>query len=105
MRISGLALLFLAVGHMVLMHLIHRVDEINYAFVATRYQGWFWRGYDLLMLVLAMIHGLNGVRILIDDYVHSPRWRRVAVGALYVIGGSFLVVGSYVALCFKPRLF
>ena len=102
MRASGLLLLFLALGHLVLMHLIHNVDEINYAFVAGRYVGWFWRGYDLLMLVLAMIHGINGARILIDDYVHPPLWHRCALVTLYVICGGLLVLGAGVALFFKP---
>ncbi len=40
MRLSGLLLLFLALGHLVIMHLVHNVDEISYAFVASRYAGW-----------------------------------------------------------------
>ena len=102
MRISGLILLFLALGHLVLMHLIHNVDEINYAFVAGRYAGWFWRGYDLLMLLLAMIHGTNGARILIDDYLHRPIWRRVALTSLYLVCGGLTVLGTVAALFFKP---
>ena len=102
MRISGLALLLLALGHMTLMHLIHTVEEVNYAFVAARYAGWIWRGYDLLMLVLAMFHGGNGLRILIDDYVHHPAWRAVAVGALHLMGSGLLLLGIWVALFFKP---
>ena len=105
MRVSGLVLLFLALGHLVIMHLIHNVDEINYAFVATRYAGWFWRGYDVLMLTLAMIHGTNGARILIDDYVHPLVWRRVALATLYVICGGLLVLGVGVALFFQPAPF
>ncbi|MBI3011323.1 MAG: succinate dehydrogenase [Candidatus Omnitrophica bacterium] len=102
MRISGLLLLGLALGHLVLMHLIHNVDEISYAFVATRYAGWFWRTYDLLMLILAMLHGMNGARILIDDYVHPVRWRRLALGVLYVGCGGLLALGAGVALFFQP---
>ncbi len=104
MRISGLLLLGLALGHLVLMHLIHNVDEINYAFVASRYTGWFWRGYDLLMLTLAMVHGTNGVRILIDDYVHSPAWRRLALGLLYLVCGGLLLLGIGVAIFFQPLI-
>ena len=102
MRISGILLLFLALGHLVLMHLIHNVDEIDYAFVAARYAGWLWRSYDWLMLVLAMIHGTNGARILIDDYLHPPIWRRVALTALYVVCGGLTVLGTVVALFFQP---
>ncbi len=104
MRLSGLALLALALGHLIIMHLINNVDHIDYNFVAGRYNGWFWRIYDLLMLVLAMFHGLNGVRILIDDYVHPPAWHRLAVGALHTIGGVFLLLGVYVVLFFQPVL-
>ena len=102
MRISGLALLGLALGHLIIMHLLNNVDHIDYDFVAGRYAGWFWRGYDLLMLVLAMLHGLNGVRILIDDYVHPPGPRRLAVRLLYAVGGSFLVLGIYAVVGFRP---
>ena len=102
MRLSGLALLGLALGHLVLMHLLNNVDQIDYDFVAGRYAGWFWRGYDLLMLILAMGHGLNGVRILIDDYVSPPGPRRLAVRLLYVVGGVFLALGIIAIVCFKP---
>jgi len=102
MRISGLLLLGLALGHLVLMHLIHNVDEINYTFVANRYTGWFWRAYDVAMLVLAMIHGTNGARILIDDYVHSPAWRRLTLGLLYLVCGGLLALGIGVAIFFRP---
>lgn len=102
MRLSGLVLVFLALGHMVLMHLIHSVDEINYAFVAGRYAGWFWRGYDLLMLLLAMLHGTNGARVLIDDYVHPPAAHRFALGLLYAVCGGLVLLGLYVAVFFQP---
>ena len=102
MRISGLVLLFLALGHLALMHVIHNVDEINYVFVAGRYAGWFWRGYDLLLLLLAMVHGTNGARVLIDDYVQHPTWHRVALSALYVVCGGLAALGTGVALFFQP---
>ena len=102
MRLSGLALLGLALGHLVIMHLLNNVDRIDYDFVAGRYAGWFWRGYDGLMLVLAMLHGLNGVRILIDDYLHPLGPRRLAVRGLYLVGGVFLVLGLVAIVCFQP---
>lgn len=104
MRLSGLALLVLALGHLVIMHLINNVDAIDYDFVASRYAGWFWRGYDLLLLVLAMLHGLNGMRILIDDYIHPSFWHRLTIGALRLLGGGFLLLGIYVILFFQPTL-
>ena len=102
MRLSGVVLLFLALGHLALMHLIHSVDQIDYWFVADRYAGVLWRGYDLAMLVVAMLHGINGARMLIDDYVHHPMWRRLVLGGLYAVCGGLLVLGAYVTLFFKP---
>lgn len=102
MRVSGVALLFLALGHLIIVHLINNVDEISYAFVANRYAGWFWRAYDLALLVLAMSHGVNGMRTIIDDHVHARRWRRLALGALYLVCGGLLLLGAGVAIFFQP---
>ena len=101
MRFSGVALLLLALGHLVIMHLIHNVDEISYAFVAGRYAHGLWRAYDATMLILAMVHGVNGMRVIIDDYVHAPPWRALALAALYAICGGLLTLGIYVAVWFK----
>ena len=35
--VSGLALLFLALGHLLIMHIIHDVGTIDFQFVAARY--------------------------------------------------------------------
>ncbi|MBI3324270.1 MAG: succinate dehydrogenase [Candidatus Omnitrophica bacterium] len=102
MRISGVVLLGLALGHLVVMHLINNVDAVDFNFVANRYRGWFWRSYDGLLLVLALIHGLNGARILIDDYVHPLSRRRIAVAGLYLVGAVFLVLGLSVVFFFTP---
>ena len=102
MRMSGLVLVFLALGHLVIMHLINTVDTIDYAFVAARYARPFWRVYDWLMLTLALLHGLNGARVIVDDYLKGTR-RRVALGVLSVVGLVFLVVGSLVILTFQPK--
>ena len=102
MRLSGVALLLLAVGHMVIMHLINNVDQMNYAFVAARWQSWFWRGYDLLLLILAMIHGVAGMRVIFNDYIHEPGRLRVALGALYLFCGGLMALGIFVAVFFQP---
>ena len=106
MRVSGVLLVGLALGHLWIMHVIHTVDQIDYTFVARRFGATFslWRWYDLALLALAMIHGLNGVRILIDDYIHPPMWRKMAQGALHLGGAAFLIAGAAVILTFHPQL-
>ena len=102
MRLSGLCLVFLALGHFAIMHLVHPIEELNYNFVAMRYRYFGWRFFDLSMLLLALLHGLNGVRILIDDYLLSPRWHGMAYWALRMIGASFMILGTIVILTFQP---
>ncbi|MBI4529908.1 MAG: succinate dehydrogenase, hydrophobic membrane anchor protein, partial [Candidatus Latescibacteria bacterium] len=74
MRVSGVVLLFMALGHLTVMHLLNSVEEIDYDFVAARFATPFWRSYDFVMLVLALLHGINGARTVLEDYVHSGGW-------------------------------
>ncbi len=101
MRFSGLLLLFLALGHLFIMHVFNSIHTIDYDFVVVRYLNLFWRGYDLTMLWLALLHGLNGLRTILDDYLKGFA-RDTAVRALYVIGVAFLVIGTYAIIAFKP---
>ncbi len=103
MRVSGILLVFLALGHFLVMHVLAEgVDRVNYDFVAARYATPFWRTYDLMMLVLALMHGTNGIRTLIDDYARSKGARIFWLSSLYVIFGFMLIVGSLVILTFQP---
>jgi succinate dehydrogenase / fumarate reductase membrane anchor subunit len=103
MRVSGVVLLALALGHLAIMHVLNNIESINYQFVARRYLTPFWRTYDLVMLWLALIHGLNGVRTLVEDYVGARGWRVVSLATLYVLGFMFLALGSLVILTFHPQ--
>ncbi len=102
MRVSGVVLLFMALGHLAIMHIINNVEVIDYQFVVRRYATPFWRTYDLVMLWLALIHGLNGVRTLVEDYVRTRGWRVVSLASLYVVGFVFLALGSLVIVTFQP---
>jgi succinate dehydrogenase / fumarate reductase, membrane anchor subunit len=106
MRLSGLALVILALGHMFIMHVLVELTggEINFAFVQSRWGSPFWRIYDFLLLVLAFVHGANGARIVIGDYVANRRWRSVIVGGLLVISAVWLVLGMAVILFFDPSV-
>ncbi len=102
MRVSGVVLLFMALGHLAIMHVIHNIEVIDYQFVARRFMTPFWRTYDLIMLWLALIHGLNGVRNMIEDYVAVRGWRVVSLASLYIVGFVFLALGSLVIVTFQP---
>ena len=102
MRVSGVVLLFLALGHLLIMHIIHNVDNIDFQFVAQRYATPFWRTYDLVMLWLALIHGLNGIRTLVGDYVRPKGWQVATMASLYVFGFILLALGSLTIMTFQP---
>jgi succinate dehydrogenase / fumarate reductase membrane anchor subunit len=105
MRISGLILVFLALGHLTITHILNNVESINYFFVSNRWAdpktGVFWRLWDLTMINLAVIHGFNGLRQILDEYVTRPG-RRVIVHLLIWIAATFLIgIGSYAILMFQ----
>ena len=103
MRISGLVLLILAVGHVLIMHVPDEgVGRVNFAFVALRWQSPFWRTWDWMMLTLALIHGINGLRNITLDYVRKPGWRFAANMVFYLVGFSLFVLGSVIVLTFDP---
>lgn len=104
-RVSGLALVFLAVFHVIIMHVINTVNEIDHAFVVDRWSSPFWQVYDFMLLALALLHGVNGARVSIDDYIRSPGWRITAYSALSLITLLFLVIGTLALVTFDPSEF
>ncbi len=79
MRYSGLALVFLALSHWGLQHLINSVHDLTLDATISRWgiagqtatlEIWFWRAYYAVLLGLAMMHGLNGLRQVLYDYFH-----------------------------------
>jgi succinate dehydrogenase / fumarate reductase membrane anchor subunit len=104
MRLSGLALVFLALGHMFIMHVLVELtgQEVNFAFVQSRWGTPFWRIYDLLLLVLAFVHGANGTRVVISDYVVHRTARSLLIGILLVLSAIWLLLGIAVIAFFNP---
>ncbi|MDR5693843.1 MAG: succinate dehydrogenase, hydrophobic membrane anchor protein [Armatimonadota bacterium] len=102
MRISAILLLLLVLGHLVVMHLINTTENIDFNFVAKRFATPFWRSYDTLMLLLTLLHGLNGVRTIVEDYVHSRPWRVFWTFLLVTVGLVFGTIGALVIFTFQP---
>jgi succinate dehydrogenase / fumarate reductase, membrane anchor subunit len=106
MRLSGILLLFLAVGHVLIMHVLEAgVDRVNFNFVAERWSSPFWRTWDWMMLSLALLHGINGVRVIIQDYVRRPGWRLAWNWSFAVVGFTLFVLGTIIVFTFDPTAF
>ncbi|MDQ7805280.1 succinate dehydrogenase hydrophobic membrane anchor subunit [Amycolatopsis sp. A133] len=105
MRISGMALVILVLGHLLIMNILDGgVHRINWGFVAGRWASPFWQFWDLLMLWLAEIHGGNGLRVIIDDYARKDSTRFWLKILLYVSMVLILAVGTMVIFTFDPNM-
>lgn len=105
MRISGLALVVLVLGHLFIMNILDGgVHRINFGFVAGRWASPFWQFWDLAMLWLAQLHGGNGLRTIIDDYARRDATRFWLKMLLYVAMAVILVLGTLVIFTFDPDL-
>ncbi|WP_410569221.1 succinate dehydrogenase hydrophobic membrane anchor subunit [Amycolatopsis sp. cmx-4-61] len=105
MRISGMALIILVLGHLLIMNILDGgVHRINWGFVAGRWASPFWQFWDLLMLWLAEIHGGNGLRVIIDDYARKDSTRFWLKILLYVSMVLILAVGTMVIFTFDPNM-
>jgi succinate dehydrogenase / fumarate reductase membrane anchor subunit len=103
MRLSGLALVFLALIHFTITHIVNDVAHTDYDFVAERWHNPAWRFFDWLLLVLALAHGVNGLRWIVDDYVRRPGPRTAVKGLLYGLTAALVVVGTLTILAFPSR--
>ena len=103
MRFSGVILVVLIFGHL-FVNLVagEGVKAIDFAFVAGKLANPFWIVWDLLLLWLALIHGANGMRTIINDYAQNRRLRRILLGAVGVSTAALLILGTLVLTTFDP---
>ncbi len=103
MRASGVLLVVLIFGHL-FMNLIdgEGISAIDFGFVAGKWASPLWQVWDLLMLWLAMIHGANGVRTIINDYAERDGTRLVLKAVLALAFTAVVVLGTLVIFTFDP---
>ena len=103
MRGSGLLLLVLVFGHLVVnLMLGEGITQSDFAFVAGKWANPFWQVWDLAMLWLAMMHGCNGLRTIINDYATKPHTRFILKTLLYFSALVVIVLGTLVIFTFDP---
>ncbi len=103
MRGSGVLLVVLIFGHLISNLVVgDGIKAIDFGFVGGKYATPFWQWWDVVMLWLALIHGSNGMRTIVNDYVERERVRKVLVGALFVVAAALIVLGTLVVFTFDP---
>ena len=117
MRVSGVLIIPLVFGHLAMMHVIQGVFDITKAghvpvlsdttsltgsafeFVAIRWNTMFagvfiWRIYDVALLAFTVIHGFNGLRYVVNDYVHNLTVNRGMNIAILVTAIALIIIGG-----------
>ncbi|MFI2257778.1 succinate dehydrogenase hydrophobic membrane anchor subunit [Streptomyces tubercidicus] len=105
MRLSGIVLVVLVLGHLLIQLVLDGgVSKIGFAFVAGRWASPFWQVWDLLMLWLAMLHGANGLRTVINDYAQRDNTRFWLKMLLYTATVFTVLLGTLVIFTFDPNI-
>jgi succinate dehydrogenase / fumarate reductase, membrane anchor subunit len=105
MRVSGVLLVVLVLGHLFVNLVVGEgIKAIDFAFVANKWASPFWQVYDLLMLWLAMLHGTNGLRTIINDYAERDQTRFWLKALLVVSASAIITVGTLTIFTFDPCL-
>ncbi|MFI1578342.1 succinate dehydrogenase hydrophobic membrane anchor subunit [Embleya sp. NPDC020630] len=105
MRLSGVLLVVLVLGHLLIQLVLDGgVSKIGFAFVAGRWASPFWQSWDLIMLWLAELHGVNGLRTIINDYAERDQTRFWLKALLYTSALIVLFLGTLVIFTFDPNI-
>jgi succinate dehydrogenase hydrophobic anchor subunit len=99
LRLTGLALAVLVLGHFALTHVITDVAQTGSDFVGRRWASVVWVAWDWAMLGAALAHGGAGLWIVIDDYTRDAARRRrghrvlvAGCAALWTLGSALIAV-------------
>ena len=103
MRVSGVVLVILIFGHLFVNLMTgDGVDQLDFAFVGGKLSDPFWQTWDVLMLWLALIHGGNGMRTIVNDYATTRMTRGIFKGAILAAVVVLIVLGTLVVYTFDP---
>jgi succinate dehydrogenase / fumarate reductase membrane anchor subunit len=91
-RLSGAALIFLVAIHVWNLHYAHPEVPPTYADLVDRLHTIGYIALDISLLVLALFHGLNGVRNIVLDYSRKEavikRWN-ITLGLIGIVFSLF----------------
>lgn len=103
MRASGVVLIVLIFGHLFAnLYLGEGIKAIDFAFVGGKWSDPFWKVWDVSMLWLAMIHGTNGMRTIVNDYTSRESVRKTLVVTLWAVCAALVILGTLVVFTFDP---
>jgi succinate dehydrogenase / fumarate reductase membrane anchor subunit len=104
MRLSGVAMLVLAVGHMVIQHVLNSSTTLSLSFVAAQWSAWGWKVFDILLLWMAIPHGIRGLYNVLSDYIHGPGLKRIIGLILGLFVVATVIWATIAIVLFDPAM-
>jgi len=94
MRYSAFALIPLVWIHAILQDVVVGVHAMDLGYVAERWASLFWRVFDALLLGFAFAHGVNGLRQVLNDFIHGPKGRKILNWGLFIFWLVVTLIGA-----------
>jgi succinate dehydrogenase cytochrome b556 subunit len=98
MRWSGALLIPLVWGHVLIQDVLIGVHTITLNYVQLRWGQLLWQVYDIALLAFAFGHGMNGVRGVVEDYIHHPGWLKAIKFLIFWGWVLITVIGAWAIL-------
>lgn len=96
MRLTGLGLFVLALGHFMIVHVVFDPSEQTAQWIIDeRWGSIAWRTVDWLMLSFVIFHGFMGMRTVVHDYTSGGVRTALSMG-LYLLAFVLFALGTMV---------
>lgn len=92
-RVTGVMLAVLALGHFGLTHIVNDVAETDSSFIARRWSSVLWVTWDGLLLGTTLLHAAAGLVTVVRDYRTGAARRTWLLGSLGLVL-VLLVIGT-----------
>ena len=93
MRVSGLLMVLIVGAHVFMTNIMIDVGTVDFNFVTTRLSTPWLKIFNTALLVLAMLHGANGLRYSIEDYNRKAGRRFVWKIVLWTLTIAVMTMG------------
>jgi len=94
MRYSSLLLIPLVWFHVLWQDVITGVHNIDTDYVIMRWSNIGIQIYDILLLAFAFAHGMNGLRQVLLDFIHSPKTRKLTSTIIFILWITISIIGG-----------
>ena len=99
-RISGVYLAVILLIHVINLHVLVG-GEVTFEAIAERVATPMWKTLNISFLVIALFHGLYGLWVVSEDYIHKG-WMRVLIYGVFVtIAILFMIFGTLTMITFQ----